>query len=802
MEHHSEADHPDINAEQGPKMSPGRHFEEDPPRIDNNEEWEQLIDYMVLQFEPFYEAKTNTDENAVNRVMSAYRIVLKALSDPEGFDVRCNIIKVKAPKADVQNPVFHRAIEFDLATIAKRKSVPFNKRAVKDTITCYSRVCHWLYTRQPPLLDNSARDQLTTIGINAIEKLWLQENKKADAPKPRKPSLPKKVVQEVWDAIKDLPPPSPGHRSISFAAKQAVRNYLDGVASDEEATGEDAEPIEAADEVCFVPAGFTLDKFLTKETYKENPEYLVLFNIYPFVMGFCDHGLALNCYEGHNEYRTPGGDIRKRTGGSPIKDYMVSDEDNSIYEDHLETVVNWLEDNYESIKPIGNPPPSGGEDVPTDDSLEGDGVAVDDQSSVTATMVAVPELDDLLEMQIAEIHQLALRDASSELVTSIRDRIAQETDEHQRQKLETLWVMLQAQQKPAGDDQGRNGHDQEIDAGQGDGDDQSVMADDDTDPEDDPPSGGEEAPSNDLVTDSGEASVTSDPSLAGNENDDDDDDDYRPEPTEVEKAIAGASNLLTKIINELHETDFEDVEELVEHYQGDIVSRDDVYNALKEGIQTGLIFIIGGSVIGTVNLHNWTLHEFRCAVFYTDLVTYLHYSVKFANAFIEAASTLNLIRDERDEDGMWGGRTIQFSNPRVSLLARKNPKIIAKLRTYGKHMAEYEVASNRDCIYHELLGEDRCGDGCVGMTKFVKMFPSLTKAKEFCNSLSELNSYAVYKVLDSTMPFEDIVYENDDAPGSTSVIKTAYAQFRENHCQLEDQFGDYEAGATDSPYRF
>ncbi|CUW37533.1 protein of unknown function [Magnetospirillum sp. XM-1] len=378
MESHYEAHKPSVASKQSSKMSPGRHFEEDPPRIDNDEEWEELIEDMVLQFEPFYEAKTNTDENAINRVMSAYRIVLKALSDPEGFDARCTHIKVKVPKADVQNPVFHRAIEFNLATIAKRKSVPFNKRAVKDTITCYSRVCHWLHTRQPPLLENSARDQLTTIGINAIEKLWLQENKKADAPKPRKPTLPKKVVQEVWDAIKDLPPPSPGHRSISFAAKQAVRNYLDGVASDEETIGEEGKPNEVAGEVFFVP--------------------------------------------------------------------------------------------------IGNPPPSGGEDVPTDDHQEGDGDTVDGQSDeFTLTMVAVHQLNDLLEMQIAEIHQLDLRDASPKLVMSIRDRITNETDELLHKKLETLWVMIQAQQK---------------------------TADDDTDPDDDPPpSGGEPVPADDVGSD-------------------------------------------------------------------------------------------------------------------------------------------------------------------------------------------------------------------------------------------------------------------------------------------------------------
>ncbi|WP_141400495.1 hypothetical protein [Magnetospirillum sp. 15-1] len=694
MESHYEAHKPSVASKQISKMSPGRHFEEDPPRIDNDEEWEELIEDMVLQFEPFYEAKTNTDENAINRVMSAYRIVLKALSDPEGFDVRCTHIKVKVPKADVQNPVFHRAIEFNLATIAKRKSVPFNKRAVKDTITCYSRVCHWLHTRQPPLLENSARDQLTTVGINAIEKLWLQENKKADAPKPRKPTLPKKVVQEVWDAIKDLPPPSPGHRSISFTSKQAVRNYLDGVDGDEEATSEDTEPVDVVGERGFIPAGFTLDKFLTKENFKKNPEYLVLFPIYPFLIGFCDHNLALNCYEGHNEYRTRGDDILKRTGGSPISCYMVSDEDNSIYEDHMETVVGWLNDNYESIKPSGSPPPSG---------------------------------DD-------------------------------------------------------------NGH-------------SDVTSDecDDTDPDDDPPpSGGEEAPATDLENDSDDVSVTGNPSPGKNG----EEDNYPPEPTEVEKAIAGASNLLMKIINELPETDFEDVNELVEHYKSEIVSRDDVLNALREGTQTGLIFFTDGSVIGTVNLHNWLLHDFRRAAFYADFVARFTYNVKMANAFIHAASKLKLIYDEHDEDDLLGGRTIQFSDPRVSLLAQKNPKILAKLRTNGKHMAEFEVASNRDCVYHKLLGEDRCGGDCVGTTKFVKMFPSLSKAKKFCDSLSEFNSYAVYKVMDATTPFEDIMDMNEDESGTTSVIKTAYAQFRENHCQLEYKCGYYEADATDSPYRF
>ena len=78
-----------------------------------------------------------------------------------------------------------------------------------------------------------------------------------------------------------------------------MRSYLDGVASDKEATSEDTEPVDAesndvAGEVAFKHAGFTLDKFLTKETFKENPEYLVLFPIYPFLMGFCHHDLALN----------------------------------------------------------------------------------------------------------------------------------------------------------------------------------------------------------------------------------------------------------------------------------------------------------------------------------------------------------------------------------------------------------------------------------------------------------------------------------------------------------------------------
>ncbi|ARJ66185.1 hypothetical protein WV31_11195 [Magnetospirillum sp. ME-1] len=596
---------------------------------------------MVFQFEPFYEAKTNTDENAINRVMSAYRIVLKALSDPDGFDVRCTHIKVKVPKADVQNPVFHRAIEFNLATIAKRKSVPFNKRAVKDTITCYSRVCHWLHTRQPPLLENSARDQLTTIGINAIEKLWLQENKKADAPKPRKPTLPKKVVQEVWDAIKDLPPPSPGHRSISFAAKQAVRNYLDGVASDEETIGEEGKPNEVAGEVFFVP--------------------------------------------------------------------------------------------------IGNPPPSGGEDVPTNDHQEGDGDTVDGQSDeFTPTMVAVQHLNDLLEMQIAEIHQLDLRDASPKLVMSIRDRITNETDELLHKKLETLWVMIQAQQKPA---------------------------DDDTDPDDDPPpSGGEPVPTGDNDhqegdTDAGEAQ----------------------EPTEAEAAPSDATAaLLDRIVDDLDKDsgNFGEVGDIAEYYENKYTD-EEIYSALAEGLKAGLIFVVAGSVMHTVNFTENAANDFKpFAASYVDLISYWDWDVQSVDAWINAAVLLKLIT--------FAHGVVQFDAIRPEGAVR-TPECVKKGRTYGKYMAQISVENNRDCLYHELLDKAACTDWCHDTYTFVKKFPSLMQAKIFCKKHS--HQYAIFQVEGYEHEFKDIT-ELDEL-GRADLVKTAYAQFRDEatlYCKSDCEY--------------
>lgn len=201
---------------QGARPTQSVPFEEDAPR-QAPPDWDATIDAAVSALEPhLLHALDEDGEAAVDRVMAVYDLVVMAVRiDPAGFDLRARNAGVKPPKAGTQIPEFFRATEYAVMTTAKRLGKAIAKREAKDTIRKYAQVCHWLLTQDPPLLGESARQQIRTVKVKGIVRLWKSANPSLRPPSKKPPVIV--LDRDEWARLHDALMLIPTEHQAEFA---------------------------------------------------------------------------------------------------------------------------------------------------------------------------------------------------------------------------------------------------------------------------------------------------------------------------------------------------------------------------------------------------------------------------------------------------------------------------------------------------------------------------------------------------------------------------------------------------------